>query len=143
MSREEECAKAWTALSAAHALVAERLEAALGRGCGLSTNDFEVLLRLEHAPPSGVRLSDLRETVRLSQPAVSRMISRLEDQGLITRAGDPDDGRGVLVTATAAGRKKLRRAVPMHARVVRECLLDRLDHDQSAQLNAILDRIVR
>jgi DNA-binding MarR family transcriptional regulator len=140
---EYECARAWAALSAAHDLVSERLGATLTRSCGLSINDFEVLLRLDQVPSPGLRVTDLRETVRLSQPAVSRMITRLEQQGLIGRGADPDDGRGVLVTITASGRKKLRRAVPMHAQVVRECLLDRLDRDESVQLSAILDRIVQ
>jgi DNA-binding MarR family transcriptional regulator len=140
---EQDCARAWTALTGAHALLAERLGAALTRSCGLNVNEFEVLLRLDQVPPPGLRLHHLRETVRLSQPAVSRLIARLEEQGLIGTNADPRDGRGVLATISTAGRKKLRRAIPLHAQVVRECLLDRLTEDEGAQLSAILDRIVR
>jgi len=38
------CAEAWAALTAAHALVTEQLSAALTRTCGLSINEFQILL---------------------------------------------------------------------------------------------------
>ena len=136
-----ECARAWAALTAAHAVITERLGAALAP-LGLSINDFEVLLRLDRVPPPGTRLTDIGETVRLSQPAVSRMITRLERKELVSRGGDPRDGRGVLIAITAAGRRALRRAVPVHAQTVHECLLQRLDPGEGRQLSAILDRIV-
>lgn len=136
------CARAWAALTAAHAVVTERLSFALMDACGLSINDFEVLLRLDSVPPPGLRLGDLDQTVRLSQPALSRMTARLENRGLLRRAGDPTDRRGVVVTITAAGRRMLRRAVPVHARTLRVALLDRLTPAEHEQLAAALDRIV-
>src|SRR5213076_3072238 len=108
------------------------LAAALAQSCGLTINEFEVLLRLDHAAPPGVRLGELNGSVRLSQPALSRLTGRLHRQGLLRRAGDPRDGRGVLLAITAAGRRTLRRAIPVHARCVREVLVDRLtpaEHD--------------
>ena len=135
------CARAWTALSAAHARVAERLTAALSRECGLSINDFEVLLRLDQVPPPGVRLGDLSSAVRLTQPSLSRMIARLAQHGWLTRACDPDDGRGVLVALTPTGRDVLHAAVPVHARTIRETLLDRLTADEQDLLAAALSRI--
>ena len=51
------CAQAWTALSTAHALVTGELTAALETACGLSINEFELLLRVAHGggrrPPVG------------------------------------------------------------------------------------------
>jgi DNA-binding MarR family transcriptional regulator len=137
-----ECARAWAALTAAHAVITERLGAALGP-FGLSINDFEVLLHLDRVPPPGLRLSEVGETVRLSQPAVSRMITRLEQRELLSRGGDPRDGRGVLIAITGPGRKLLRKAIPVHARTVHECLLRRLNAGESQQLSSILDRIAR
>jgi DNA-binding MarR family transcriptional regulator len=136
-----ECARAWMALSAAHALVAERLSQALTRACDLSINDFEVLLRLDRVPPDGLRLNELRETVRLSQPALSRMMTRLEAKDLLARQGDPADGRGVLVSITSAGREAVRKAAPVHAQALRECLLDRLSPAENAQLTQILGKV--
>jgi DNA-binding MarR family transcriptional regulator len=113
------------------------------RACGLSINDFEVLLRLDQEPAPGLRLGDLTQTVRLSQPALSRMIARLERRGLLSRSGDPSDRRGVIVSLTDAGAATLRAAVPVHARTVREALLDRLSPDEHNQLTEVLGRIAK
>jgi DNA-binding MarR family transcriptional regulator len=129
-------------LSTAHALVAERLSVALSRTCGLSVNDFEVLLRLARVPPPGLRLGDLHPAVRLTQPSLSRMIARLEQQGWLARTGDPNDRRGVLVTLTPAGRDVLNAAIPVHAQTIREVLLDRLTPAEQDVLAEALTRIV-
>jgi len=136
------CARAWAALSTAHARVAGRLSGALSRACGLSINEFEVLLRLDRVPCPGLRLGDLNPAVRLTQPSLSRMIARLEQQGWLTRADDPDDRRGVLVTLLPAGREVLRRAIPVHAQTIRSALLDRLTPAEQDLLADALTRIV-
>src|SRR6266511_2753279 len=131
------CAQAWSALTAAHAILTERLGLALLDATGLSINDFEVLLRLEGVPSPGLRLGDLQDTVRLSQPALSRMAARLENRALLRRAGDPTDRRGVVLTITPAGQRTLCRAAAVHAEIVQAALLDQLtpaEHDQLADL---------
>lgn len=75
---ELQCARAWVALHAAHTLVAKRLSAALATCRGLTINDFEVLVRLERAEPERPRLTDLNQAIALSQPALSRLVARLE-----------------------------------------------------------------
>jgi DNA-binding MarR family transcriptional regulator len=135
------CARAWAALSSAHARVSERLSAELARACGLSINDFEVLLRLDHVAPAGLRLGELQPAVRLTQPSLSRMVIRLEQHGWLARAGAPDDRRGVLVTITEAGQAVLRKAMPVHAGVISEVLLNRLAPAEQEQLADVLGRI--
>lgn len=135
------CARAWAALSAAHGRVAGRLSGALSRTCGLSINDFEVLLRLDRVPYPGLRLGDLNPAVQLTQPSLSRMIARLEQQGWLARAGDPNDRRGVLITLLPAGREVLRRAIPVHAQAIQAVLLDRLTPAEQDLLANALTRI--
>jgi DNA-binding MarR family transcriptional regulator len=135
------CAQAWARLTAAHARIADRLASALARSCGLSINDFEVLLRLDPVPPPGLRLGELRSVVRLTQPSLSREVARLEDRGWLDRADVPDDGRGVLVSITADGRDVLRRAVPVHAQTIREFLLDPLTPGELDLLARALGRV--
>lgn len=137
------CGQAWTALNAAHARVAERLSSALSRACGLTVNDFEILLRLDKAPPPGVRLGDLLPAVRLTQPSLSRMVARLVQQGWLARSEDPDDGRSVLVTLTPAGREVLLSALPVHAQAIHDSLLARLTSAEQDLLNAALSRIIK
>jgi DNA-binding MarR family transcriptional regulator len=136
-----ECARAWSALTAAHARVSAELSSALARECGLTINDFEILLRLDRAPEPGLRLGDLLAAVPLTQPALSRAVARLVQRGCLARSGAPGDGRGVLITSTETGRDLLRRAIPVHASTVRELLLDRLTPAEQDLLARALTRV--
>lgn len=138
---EYSCARAWAALTAAHAGITGHLSAGLDRACGLSINDFEILLRLNQVPPPGTRLGGLTSAVRLTQPALSRAVARLERRGWLRRAGTSDDRRSVLVTITPAGKEILRRAVPVHAQTIREFLLDPLTPDEQDLLARALARV--
>jgi DNA-binding MarR family transcriptional regulator len=135
------CVQAWTALAAAHARIARDLADALARGCGLTVNEFEILLRLHSAAGRRLRLSELNEFVPLTQPALSRAVTRLADRALVSRAGAPGDGRGVLIVLEAAGANALGQAVPLHAQAIRAALLDRLAPAEQDLLARILSRI--
>jgi DNA-binding MarR family transcriptional regulator len=139
---EYECSRAWSALTAAHARTAGQLSAALARHCGLTINDFEILVRLDHAPGSGLRLGELNSAVPLTQPALSRAVARLADRGCLSRCGAPEDRRGVLIAITPAGRELLSRAIPVHASTVRDVLLSRLTPAEQDVLAAALGRVV-
>jgi DNA-binding MarR family transcriptional regulator len=136
---EYECARAWSALTAAHARVAGRLATALARRCGLTINDFEILLRLEHE--GSLRLGELSPAVPLTQPALSRAVARLADRGCLSRSGDPRDRRGVRITIAPAGRDLLRAAIPVHAATVRAELLDQLTPAEQDLLTRALTRV--
>ena len=138
---EHACAQAWAALTAAHALVTEQLGAALARTCGLSINEFQILLRVDRAPEAGVRLGELCSAVRLTQPSLSRAVARLERHGWLRRAGAPGDGRGVLVTVTASGREVLAQGSAVHTQTISELLLDRLSPDEQDLLARALTRV--
>lgn len=138
---EQACAQAWAALTAAHALVTEQLSEALTRTCGLSINEFQIMLRVSRAPDPGVRLGDLCDAVRLTQPSLSRAAARLERQGWLRRAGAPGDGRGVLVTLTPAGREVLARGSAVHTQTIHELLLDRLTPGEQDLLARALTRV--
>jgi DNA-binding MarR family transcriptional regulator len=137
------CSQAWTTLAAAHARITDRLSSALAGACGLSINDFEILLRLDPVSPPGLRLGELRPAVRLTQPSLSREVARLEQRGWLARAGVPDDGRGVLVSITQGGRDVLHRAVPVHARTIREFLIDPLAPGELDLLARALGRVAQ
>jgi DNA-binding MarR family transcriptional regulator len=134
-------ARAWAALAAAHAVVAERLGLALLEATGLGITEFEVLRRIDGVPPPGTRLGDLQPAIRLSQPALSRMAGRLERRGLLRRAGDPTDRRGIVLTITPSGRRTLRRAAAVHASTLQSVLLDPLAPDEHERLTDLLHRI--
>jgi DNA-binding MarR family transcriptional regulator len=135
------CARAWVALTAANARVSGLLASGLARQCGLTINEFEILLRLDQAGDGGVRLSELLSAVPLTQPALSRAVARLAGRGLLARAGAPSDGRGVLILLTEAGAESLRAAVPVHAQVIGTALLDKVSPAEQDILAEVLGRI--
>ena len=138
---EQACAQAWAALTAAHALVTEQLSAALTRSCGLSINEFQILLRAARGPEAGIRLGELRSAVRLTQPSLSRAVARLERHGWLRRAGVPGDGRGVLISVTASGREVLAQGSTVHTQTISELVLDRLTPAEQDLLARALTRV--
>jgi DNA-binding MarR family transcriptional regulator len=138
---EYACARAWAALTAAHARIADRLAAELAGSCGMGISDFQILLRLGRVPAPGLRLGELCPAVRLTQPALSRAVARLERHGWVSRTGAPRDRRGVMIAISPAGLAILRRAGPVHARTLREFLADPLTPDEQDLLTRVLSRV--
>lgn len=55
-----------------------------------------------------LRLTDLTATEQLKQPAITSLVARLEQDGLVSRRSDPRDGRAVLLSLTREGREVVR-----------------------------------
>jgi DNA-binding MarR family transcriptional regulator len=126
------------ALAAGVAAALERLIGlfrSLSPASGLSLTAAATLATLERSGPC--RLTWLATREGVTQPAMTQLIARLEDAGLVDRAADPADGRVVQVRITADGRAMLagRRAVRAE-RVV--ALLERLSPDEREALAAAL-----
>jgi len=108
----------WRELNAAHAAVQAALEHELRREHDLSTIEFEVLDRLGECPQGKSRMQELAEAVHSTQSTVSRVVARLEDEGLTTRAMCSDDRRGIFASLTESGRARLGAATPTYRRVI-------------------------
>ena len=114
--------RAWRALAARHAAVCSALERELGERHGLGVSDFEVLERLAESNGHRFRAQELAEAVHLSQSALSRLIDRLEKDGLVERCLCGEDRRGIYVTLTPAGRDRHDEAAPTHREVLASVL---------------------
>ncbi|RMI45536.1 MarR family transcriptional regulator [Actinomadura harenae] len=89
-----------------------------------------------------MRLSELTASERVTQPAMTQLVTRLERDGLAVRSPDPSDGRAVLVRVTPAGAKAVEaRRTERTDRLTAMC--DQLDphHRQAlaASLPALLE----
>ena len=123
--------ESWEALLSAQASVMRGF-AAERMWHEVSITEYDVLYALKKAG-CALRQSELTKQVLLSQPALSRLVERLEQRGLVGRATDPDDRRGVLVTLTDAGAEAQQRTGARHARSV-EARMRALTPDQQRQL---------
>src|SRR6478735_8272293 len=132
-----QCAQVWVALRTVYERVSAELAGALANECGLAINEFEILVFLNEAGDRRLRLGDLGEAVHLSQPALSRLVMRLEQQGLIARADAADDRRAVCISLTDRGADLLERAVPIQRDVVERLLSSRMTAAEQAALIAV------
>jgi DNA-binding MarR family transcriptional regulator len=108
----------WRELDAAHAAVLESLERELHRRHGLTVSEFEVLQRLAESPEEHGRMQELADSVHLSQSALSRLVGRLEADGLVSRSLCAADRRGIYACLTPDGRALVEAAGPTHAEVL-------------------------
>jgi DNA-binding MarR family transcriptional regulator len=109
--REQELVQEWRGLAERYAVVSCALERALHDDHGLGVSEFEVLERLVEQDESACRVQGLAGLVHLSQSALSRVVARLERDGLVERALCMEDRRGVFVKLTDAGRERHAEAV--------------------------------
>jgi DNA-binding MarR family transcriptional regulator len=111
---EIELIDAWRGLLEAHARVHGALERAL-KPYDLGVSEFEVLERLAGEEfGEQRRMQELGEALHLSQSALSRVVGRLEKDGLAERGMCPHDRRGIYVRITDAGRERHEQALPAH-----------------------------
>ena len=113
---------AWRAIAASHAAACAALERELGKRHGLGVSEFEVLDRLAESGHHEFRSQELADAVHLSQSALSRLIDRLEKNGLVERCLCGEDRRGIYVTLTPAGRERHAEAAPTHREVLASVL---------------------
>jgi DNA-binding MarR family transcriptional regulator len=98
--------------------------------------EYDVLYTLSKCREP-VRISELNRHVLLSQPALSRMVDRLAERGLVERQSDPADRRGVRLSLTAPGQVVQRQVGRRHARSVARAMTAGLNRDELRQLETI------
>jgi DNA-binding MarR family transcriptional regulator len=104
----------WEDLVRAHSAILNRLEEEMETEQGLPLRWYEV--QLSRAPGGRLRMQDLAQISLQSKSGLSRLVDRMEGAGLVTRESCPSDRRGVLAAITPAGRRRFRRAAPLHVR---------------------------
>src|SRR5947209_15290182 len=112
--RESVLISEWHELLERHARVHSALDRALNDEHQLGVSEFEVLDRLAAFQEDGCRIQELSGTVHLSQSALSRVVARLETEGLVKRAMCEQDRRGIFAGLTDAGRERHAAALPTH-----------------------------
>lgn len=128
-------------MSSAHRTISEALSDSLASQCRLAINGFEVLHALSETELRRLRLTDLNRRVALSQPALSRLVVRLEEQGLVHRSDDPEDRRGVYVSLTDRGSQNFEEAMDVYTACLRTTFTDRMSSDEQQVLARALSRV--
>jgi DNA-binding MarR family transcriptional regulator len=134
--------RAWRGLLRVHATLVKALDAELERAHGLSLTSYEVLLHLNDSPEGQLRMHDLATSVLLSRSGLTRLVDRLEREGLIERRACEADARGSFAVMTAAGRAKLTAARPTHLDGVRRHFLSHLTPEEQDALGDTWERVL-
>jgi DNA-binding MarR family transcriptional regulator len=132
---------AWRGFIQAHSRVVAQLSRELQDEESLPLTWYDVLVQLSEAEGNRLRMQELAERVLLSQSGLTRLVDRLEADGLVERVRCSEDGRGLFAQMTPAGLEALRRTYPTHLRGVREWFTDLLTDEEAAVLARALTRI--
>ncbi|WP_413317060.1 MarR family transcriptional regulator [Agrococcus sp. 1P02AA] len=137
MSSRELAVRAWRGYIEGSQLLTNELERRLKASSGLDLGDFNVLLLLSEAEGLRMRMGDLARALAFAPGRLTYRVTALEREGLVAREPSRNDRRGTDAVLTDAGRTRLRRARPVHARHVDDLFLDGLDEEALA----VLDRV--
>ena len=134
--------EAWRGFLRAHATLVRELDEELTERHGLPLSSYDVLVQLDEAPDGMLRMSHLADAVLLSRSGLSRLVTRLADQGLLERVECKNDARGAFAAITDEGRRRLAEARHTHRAGVRERFLDRLGEREQRQLARAWSRLL-
>lgn len=132
---------AWRSFLRAHARLMRLLEADLLARHGLALPAYDVLVQLVEAPGHQLRMTELADRVLLSRSGLTRLVDRLERDGLVCRAASPGDARGVLAVLTDTGYATLREASLTHLRGIHEHVVAPLTETDLRDLRRVMDRL--
>lgn len=126
--------RAWLGLVALAELLPARLDQQLQRDAGLTHFEYQVLAMLSEAPGRTLRMTALARRTNATLPRLSHVVKRLEQRGLVERAGCPEDRRATNAHLTDAGWDVVVDAAPGHVRTARALTVDALTPEQVAQV---------
>ncbi|MEU9289474.1 MarR family transcriptional regulator [Streptomyces sp. NPDC048275] len=118
-------AQGWCALSLLHGKIEAHIERALQAKHDLSVREYsllDVLSRQHNGEGGHLQMRQVADAVVLSQSATTRLVTRLEDRGLLERYLCPTDRRGIYTNVTTAGQKLVEEARPTNDAALREAL---------------------
>jgi DNA-binding MarR family transcriptional regulator len=132
---------AWRGMLRVHSDMTRVLDAELTHRHGLPLTSYEVLLFLADSPDGRMRMSELADSVLLSRSGLTRLVDRLERDGLIEREQCDEDARGYFAAITDRGRTLFTEARRTHLAGVRERFLSRFSRDDLQTLGDLWEKV--
>ncbi|TDD01821.1 MarR family transcriptional regulator [Nonomuraea deserti] len=128
-------------LQRAQVRITRHLEAELLVAHDLPLASYDVLMQLAEAPERRLRMNDLADRVLLSRSGLTRLIDRLQRDGLVAREACADDARGLFAVLTERGEARLAEATPTYLRGIRTQFLDMLGPDEIGEVRSMLAKL--
>ena len=131
----------WRQFLTLHRRIVDAIDRDLQRGGRLPLISYDVLIELYEAPERRLRMAELARHVVLSRSGLTRLVDRLEAEGLLTRDRVGEDRRGAYAVLTEAGVEAMRGAWPFYERGILRYFASSLTGDETAFLDALLAKI--
>ncbi|WP_184873431.1 MarR family winged helix-turn-helix transcriptional regulator [Mesorhizobium sangaii] len=136
-----EAITAWARLMRVSRQLVESAEDALKAGGLPPLAWYDVLHELAEAGEGGLRPFQLIERTLFAQYNISRLLARLEADGLVEKLPVADDGRGQTIRITARGREMRRQMWAVYGRSITELVGAKLSADELNMVSALLGRL--
>jgi len=135
--------KAWGRLIRAERIVVGRIEAELKRAGFPSLHWYDVLLELKRGPEGRLTPREIEEAVLFEQYNLSRLLDRMEAEGLVCRIPYPGDKRRQLIEITDKGRDLQQRMWVIYGAAISRYIGAKLSEREAGQLATLLMKLVR
>jgi DNA-binding MarR family transcriptional regulator len=133
---------AWRAFLKVHATVINQIDHDLAAAGQLPLSSYDVLIELYDAPERRLRMYELAERVVLSRSGLTRLVDRLESEGLLRRDRSGADRRGAYAVITEQGIAALRRTWPVYAQGILRYFAQWLTPEEAQVMTSALERIL-
>lgn len=134
-------AEAWQAMMTAFTRVNHVLATEMAAETQLTLDWYGILLMLSQAEHGVMQPSEVADQIGLSRSATTRLVDRLERDGLVERRACNTDGRGTFITLTPEGEKRFRQAGRVHLRGIDEHVGTHLTATELSQLKGLLTEL--
>lgn len=134
--------RAWRGLLRTYAKLTKALDAELEAAHALPLSSYEVLMHIADADGDRMRMHDVAASILLSRSGLTRLVDRLERDGLLSRESCPSDARGSFACLTPKGRRTLDAARATHLEGVRAMFLDCFTPEEQELLGGFWERVV-
>ena len=133
---------AWRGMLKVHSALVKALDSELEAAHGLPLSSYEVLIYLRVAPGKRLRMAELADRTLLSRSGMTRLVDRLERDGLLRRDTCSSDARGCFAVLTERGEEVLVGARATHLAGVRRRFLAHLDPEDIAALGTAFNKVL-
>jgi MarR family transcriptional regulator, 2-MHQ and catechol-resistance regulon repressor len=124
-----------------NARLQRQLGAALEEAIGLPLPFLEVLIRVDRSEDGYLSMSELATQTVYSSGGTTRLVDRIEAQGLVERKACPNDRRAVHVRLTKSGEVTLARGLEVHAEHVEQYVSSKLTDKERHGLEVALRKL--
>ena len=132
---------AWRNVMTAYTRVSAILAREMEAETSISLERYAILLMLAQSDNASLRPSDLADQIGLSRSATTRLIDRIESDGLVERRACDSDRRGTFVLLTPQGQEVFKNAGRVHLRGIDEHVGSHLTDEELAELAALLGKL--